>query len=125
MKSIIQIVCIVFTLLVASTAFADSAIAEFAWGASSSPVDGYRIFLKENGQEYDYQNPTVEVAGITLTAQVKNLDIGKQYFAVCRAFKGSAESVDSDEVIFTVPPVPVKVEIPDRVTGISIKFIYE
>lgn len=125
MKRPFLIICVIFVMLVPAISFADTAIAEFSWGPSISQPEGYRIFVREVNQEYDYQSPAAQVSGTTLTAQVTDLEVDKQYAAVCRAFAGNNMSVNSDEIIFAVPSKPITVNIPDKVTGISIKFIYE
>ncbi len=69
-----------------------------AWDANSEDdLAGYRIFYREDGQSYDYNNPAWE--GTDRTCTIYNLDDYTTYYFVARAFdQAGNESGDSDEV---------------------------
>ena len=68
------------------------------WSPNSEPdLAGYRVFLREEGQSYDYTNPSWE--GTETTCTIYNLDETKTYYFVARAFDTEGlESGDSNEV---------------------------
>jgi len=68
------------------------------WSPNSEPdLAGYRVFSREDGQSYDYANPSWERADTTCT--IYNLDETKSYYFVIRAFDNEGfESGDSNEV---------------------------
>ncbi|MGD9368652.1 MAG: PKD domain-containing protein [Desulfobacteraceae bacterium] len=71
-----------------------------AWDVSNPTPDGYRVFARVEGQDYDYSSPVWPGAGDdpTQTACVlKGLADGTSYYFVVRAYVGSDESGDSNE----------------------------
>jgi len=68
------------------------------WSPNSEPdLAGYRVFLREDGQSYDYTNPSWEGTGAMCT--IYDLDDTKTYYFVARAFDSEGfESGDSNEV---------------------------
>jgi len=68
------------------------------WSPNSEPdLAGYRVFLREDGQSYDYTNPSWE--GTEATATIYNIDDTKRYYFIARAFDSEGfESGDSNEV---------------------------
>jgi hypothetical protein len=95
---------------------------KLAWDYQSG-IDGYRCFQKTAyaTDKYDYFNPVKpknypdgnipqQVTDITVDLPGEPLKVLK-YLFVCRAFKGSVESADSNEVgykvVNTVPPTPI------------------
>jgi len=71
---------------------------------------GYRVFSREQGQSYDYANPSWEGTGTTCT--ISNLDETKTYCFVARAFdtqgfesENSVEVCSEPLVILNQPPV--------------------
>ena len=69
-------------------------------GMDNDPApEGYRVFVRENTQSYDYDHPIWEdsVTACTLSGLVE----GVTYHFVVRAFEGDLESADSDEVSYT------------------------
>jgi hypothetical protein len=79
-----------------------------SWNANGeADLDGYRIFYREDGGSYDYNNPDWE--GIDTTCTISNLDDNTEYHFVARAFDTSGnESADSDEITYdpeNVPPI--------------------
>ena len=93
-------------LLVAPVQAAD---VTFAWEYDdTSVIDGFRIFIRQDGQAYDYADPTW--TGTTLGGTVNGLANDTQYAAVVRAYKGQLESKDSDEVEFMLNSAEAVVE---------------
>ena len=87
------LVVLCFTLFLAVSVSA--AEIGLAWDASSTPVDGYRMFCREQGENYDYTRPVWE--GSALTCTIYDLDEYVMYYFVVRAYNGSAESGNSNE----------------------------
>jgi hypothetical protein len=69
-----------------------------AWDANTEQdLAGYRIFHREEGQSYQYNNPAWE--GTATTCTISALDDNTTYYFVVRAFDTSDnESGDSNEV---------------------------
>ena len=68
------------------------------WDANEVTPDGYKIFQRTSGGDYDYSNPAWQ--GTALTTTISNLDDNTTYYYVARAYKGTDESGDSNEVKF-------------------------
>jgi len=68
------------------------------WSPNSEPdLEGYKVFVREEGQSYDYVSPSSE--GIDTTATIYNLDETKTYYFVVRAYDiEGLESGNSNEV---------------------------
>ena len=71
------------------------------WSPNSEPdLAGYTVFAREDGQLYDYTNPSWE--GTEATATIYNIDDTKTHYFVARAFDSEGfESGDSNEVCLT------------------------
>ena len=95
------VVC--FTLSLFVSAFA--ADIKLAWDASTTPVDGYRVFCHEQGEPYDYTQPVWE--GSALTSTIYDLDEYVTYYFVVRAYNDSGESGDSNEACSTNSSIAV------------------
>ena len=67
-----------------------------AWDPNEPTPNGYRLFMRAEGQTYDYTNP--EWTGSDTTCTVTNLADGVQYYFVVHAYVGADESGDSNEV---------------------------
>jgi PKD repeat protein len=65
-----------------------------AWDASSG-ADGYRLFYREDGQNYDYSSRDWEGTGTTCI--IPGLDESTTYHFVVRAFNDNGESGNSNE----------------------------
>ena len=78
----------------------------FQWDPNSEPeIGGYRVFCREEGQSYNYTNPSWE--GTDTSCAIYDLDKTKTYYFVSRAFdtKGS-ESSDSNELYLGAATTP-------------------
>jgi PKD repeat protein len=65
-----------------------------AWDASSG-ADGYRLFYREEGQNYNYNSPGWE--GTSTTCIIPGLNESTTYHFVVRAFNDNGESGNSNE----------------------------
>ena len=66
-------------------------------------VDGYRIYMRADGQLYDYSKPVWPTDGknhFETNCTIDALISGVRYHFVARAYKGTAESGDSNEVSY-------------------------
>ena len=76
------------------------------WSPNSEPdLAGYRVYNREEGQSYDYANPSWE--GTETTCTIYNLDETKTYYFVARAFDAEGfESGDSNEICLEAGTTP-------------------
>ncbi len=91
-----------------------------AWDANTEPdLAGYRIFVRAEGESYDYSQPDWE--GTETTCTITGLADGANYYFVARAFDTSNnESGDSNEVLYEAPAPnepPTADAGPDRTVG--------
>ena len=82
----------------ANTTIANAVSVNLNWDANQPAPDGYRVFARLAHQEYDYDNPTWQ--GSSNSCTLNNLESNTTYFIVVRAYDGSLESMDSNEVSF-------------------------
>ncbi|RZB36745.1 MAG: hypothetical protein SRB2_01824 [Desulfobacteraceae bacterium Eth-SRB2] len=74
------------------------------WPNSEPDLAGYRVFCREEGQFYNYTNPSWQ--GTNTTCTINNLDKNKAYYFVTRAFDiKNLESGDSNEVYIEATPM--------------------
>lgn len=93
-------------LLIIGTAFSHAGQVTLAWDPNSPTPDGYRIFQRDEGGQYDYSKPVWPTDGqkhTETTCNINNLTEGQTYYFVIRAYVGMDESGDSNEVAYTVP----------------------
>jgi hypothetical protein len=93
---LLQVFCLISLFLSFSPA-AHGATVTLQWDVNEPAPDGYRLFRRVEGESYDYDNPVYE--GSQLTARVR-CDEDTTYYFVVRAFLGSDESADSNEVSY-------------------------
>jgi hypothetical protein len=82
-----------------NTAAADQITLEIA--SADAGATYHRIFLREQGQAYDYSNWAYQGSETTVT--IDNLQAGVAYYFVARSYSDSHHSEDSNEVTFTGP----------------------
>jgi hypothetical protein len=108
--SLARIVTIfLLTFICAATAHASVTL---EWDANSPSPDGYHLFRKLDGGEYNYDSPLGTVTGTRYVDETT--EAGETYHYVVRAYEGENESGDSNEVTYTAP-----VEDPNVTTGDS------
>ena len=71
-----------------------------AWDPPAETPDGYRVYARQQGNDYDYSAPAWE--GTSNSVTLTNLPVGSTWYFVVRAFVGEYESNDSNEVHITV-----------------------
>ncbi|BBO82741.1 hypothetical protein DSCO28_33070 [Desulfosarcina ovata subsp. sediminis] len=76
--------------------------ATLAWDANDPAPEGYRVYQRAEGNAYDYSNPAW--TGTDTSCPLNNLVDGTTYAFVVRAFSGTLESADSNEVTYYVEP---------------------
>jgi hypothetical protein len=81
-----------------------SAQLTLSWQPSTDPdVAGYRLFWRQDGESYDYNDPVWEGAGVTCTYEFDAV-VNTTYCFVVRAFDTAGnESADSNEACWTAP----------------------
>lgn len=72
-----------------------------AWDPNHAAPDGYRLYQRTQGQSYDLTQPIW--SGSTTTCTIHDLADATRYFFVVRAYAGSTESGNSNEVSYTTP----------------------
>jgi hypothetical protein len=93
-----------FTLLLimaipaASYALCDATL---KWGNGNDQLEGYYVFGREEGQEYDYDEPWWQGDATFGECTIDELEEDKTYFFVIRAYVGDSVSADSNEVRFS------------------------
>lgn len=71
------------------------------WDPNNPNPDGYRMFMRLDGHSYDFSSPVWE--GTSQTCTINTVPDGATVHFVVRAFVGSVESGDSNEVTWTAP----------------------
>jgi hypothetical protein len=74
------------------------------WDANDPSPEGYRIYQRLSGQNYNYAAPVWNGSGTTCT--ISGLAEGATYYFVVRAFQGSEQSGDSNEVQYLTGATP-------------------
>lgn len=86
-------------VLVATTAMAASV--QLAWDPNDPTPDGYILFIHSEGSTYNYDAPVW--AGADTGCTISGLVPGTTYYLVIRAYVGSDQSPDSNEIVYTPP----------------------
>jgi hypothetical protein len=68
------------------------------WDANNPAPEGYQVYGREEGQNYDYDNPWWQGDQTFTQCTLDGLDESKTYFFVVRAYAGDDVSGDSNEV---------------------------
>ena len=97
---------LILSFLILTPSLSLSAELKMKWDANKPTPQGYRLFQRTQGQAYNYTMPVW--TGSATTATIGKLEDSTQYYFVVRAFKGDAESADSNEIAFksTSPALP-------------------
>jgi hypothetical protein len=95
--NLLSLLVVFFSLTLPS--MAGAAKVTLAWDGNDPTAEGYHMFRRIAGQAYDYNTPVW--TGTTTTCIIDQLAEGTYYF-VARAFKGTNQSADSNEVEFKV-----------------------
>ncbi len=84
---------------------ASAAVINLAWDSVSPQPTGYRVFMRSGTTNYNYALPAWQGTATTCSIQ-QELQAGQNYYFVARAFAGTQESGDSNEVLYSVPLPP-------------------
>jgi hypothetical protein len=72
------------------------------WGdTSGSGAQGYYVFGREEGQDFDYDEPWWQGDNTFSECTIDELEEDKTYYFVIRAYSGDVVSADSNEVRFS------------------------
>ncbi|MEJ2041621.1 MAG: fibronectin type III domain-containing protein, partial [Desulfosarcinaceae bacterium] len=92
-------VCFLFIALVlVFQATAQATDVTLAWDANVPAPDGYKVFRRKTNENYNYQSPVW--SGTQTTCSQTGLMPDTTYYFVVRAFQGTEDSGDSNEVEF-------------------------
>ena len=91
---------ILFCFSVSSVFAAQQVILE--WDPNIPTPQGYKAFMRIEGESYDYNNPAW--TGTETTCVIENLADNQNYYFVVRAFDNESESGDSNEVSHETVP---------------------
>lgn len=75
--------------------------ATLEWDPSSSSAQGYYVFGREEGKNYDYDEPWWQGDRSFSNCTIDDLEEDKTYFFVVRAYSNDEVSADSNEVRFS------------------------
>jgi chitinase len=98
-KTSIHILILALLIIIPSIAQADCQVT-LQWDANNPTPEGYQVFGREEGQNYDYDIPWWQGDQTFTQCTLDGLDESKTYFFVVRAFAGDDVSGDSNEVRF-------------------------
>lgn len=129
MKKVIASLMILFALCGIAVANEATNDVTFQWNDSNTKVDpgyGWKLFMREDGGTYNYTQPVATinyVNGMTVFEATQPITISgnpgvpvSRYF-VLRAFSGTVESGDSNEVTYTgIVPINAPYELKIKVT---------
>ena len=113
---LLMLVIIIAVLLSLFFSFtrADAASVTLRWDANDPVPDGYRLFMRTDGANYNFQTPVWE--GTATTTTVDGLQQATLYYFVVRAFVADDESGDSNEVDYRAPiPAPQNLRLSQEI----------
>ena len=79
--------------------------ATLEWDPSTASAQGYYVFGREEGQDYDYDEPWWQGDQSFSRCTIDDLDETKTYFFVVRAYANDEVSADSNEVRYSYEDV--------------------
>jgi hypothetical protein len=85
-----------------------------AWDPNTPTPDGYRLYQRLDGQDYDYTEAVWE--GTDTTTTIYDLADDQRYYFVVRAYTGAYESGDSNEITFISESTPPEITQPEVTT---------
>ena len=91
---------LLFLIAVPAVSYAECE-ATLKWGDGGSKIEGYFVFGREEGQDYDYNEPWWQGDKTFSECTIDDLEEDKTYFFVIRAYSGDNVSADSNEVRFS------------------------
>lgn len=94
-------VIIAFSVSLLATTAAMAASVRLAWEPNTPEPDGYILFIRTEGDSYNYNAPIW--AGADTECTISGLIPGTTYFLAIRVYFGSDLSSDSDEISYTPP----------------------
>ena len=118
--TVVALFFIIVAVFFFSAMVASAADVRLAWDHNDPLPEGYRIFVRDVGADYDYANPVWQ--GVENTGLVSDLIAGQEYAFIVRAFSGDLESPDSDEVVYTPPELQKQIVYPAKPKSILITF---
>ena len=89
----------ILAVLIAITGVAYGATVRVSWDANDPAPEGYRVFIRLEGDAYDYTQPDWQ--GAETNVILDGPLFGQTHYYVVRAYDGNLESVDSNEVSYT------------------------
>ena len=104
-SSVYVFALLAFALIFTFPCISSAAQVTLEWDENTEPdLAGYRVFCRQVGQNYDYNNPAWE--GNDTACTIYDLDDNITYYLVARAFDFSGkESGNSNEVVYSeLPP---------------------
>lgn len=109
-KTLARALVVIFILFVLfiTCQFANAAQVTLQWDPNEPAPEGYQLYQRVEGDQYNYNDPIWE--GDNTTATIDNLSPGVQYYFVVRAFVGQNQSGDSNEVGYN-PAIPAPVNL--------------
>lgn len=122
MKNFFIAILVMFCMTALSGMAVNAAEITLAWDANDPAPDGYVVFVRQIGQEYNYVDRTYQVISPVTQVTVTGLSENITYAFVVRAYIGDQTSRDSNEVVYTIQAPPQQIVIPQRVNGIRIIF---
>jgi hypothetical protein len=73
----------------------------FQWDSNNPVPEGYRLYGREEGQYFDYDNAWWQGNSTFTQCTIDGLSENEVYFFIVRAFTGGITSADSNEVSYT------------------------
>lgn len=102
---------VILTAILISASCLWAAEVRLAWDATTVTPDGYRLYQRIEGSSYDYSSPVW--SGRNTSCSIDNLTPGTLYYFVVKAYVGSEESGNSNEIYFQPDELGDTPQIPD------------